>query len=198
MGVIFETENSIKSLLYGKKANMIGMSQDFLQGRTRGINPVSLIKNSNNTKELNNNVKYVLLNNSSHDFLCFSLVMGLFCGVYNLYNYMYVPREYVDYIANSKIDSTYTKEFISNNKDKIYKYFNNKYDYDNNLCDSVLNSLFTCTNNSKLYNEECIHDLGKMLISSYINYNDKEFLDCEELIDAFEKKVSERERYKSV
>ena len=196
MGVVFETEISIKSLLYGKKANILGMSQDFLQGRTRGISPVYLIKNSRNNKELNDNVKRELLINSEHDYLCFSLVMGLFCGVYNLYNYMFIPREYVDYIAKSNIDSNYTKDFINNNKDNIYKYSQDKYGYDNTLCDNILNSLFDCTNDSKLYSEEFIHDLGKMLIISYIN--DKEFNSCEELINIFDKKVSEKNKYKNM
>ena len=186
--IIEEFESSIKMFLYGKKARSLGVSPYMLYGRiaSDGIDICKLIKNSNSSSELYKNVCSEIDDDKNTDYLHFSLIMGLYFGCFNLYNYLYITNGVRKRIVECKPNRRDTMNFIIRNYSKLFKYFSLVYGINDNEFKNILSKMLFLVkqdDDNYLYNSDIVKDFGKILIANSI-FDD--FNDCFESIVLFD------------
>ena len=191
MQFIENYERDLRFFLYGEKAEKLDISKYILSGRCcdYGIKIGKVIKNSSSKDEFRNRVISLLNNKVNTDYLHFSLIMGLYFGCFNLYNYLYIKpdvrSEIIDNIPNRKD----TMNFLVNNYRFMFSYFNKKYGIDDITLRSTISKMFFIADSEDayiyLYNNDISRDLGIILMGTSLF---GEFISCEHAIDYFYEK----------
>lgn len=189
MQFIENYEKEFRFLLYGEKAKKIDVSKYLLVGRSAdsGIKIGKTIKSSSSKDEFRENVISLLKSDVNTDYLHFSLIMGLYFGCFNLYNYLYVVPGVRNKIILSNPNRHDTMNFLINNYSSIFSYFNKKYDIDDVSLRNIISKMFFITDTEDdyvlLYNNDICRDLGIILMGTSLF---GEFVSCEYAIDYFD------------
>ena len=162
-------ESSIKLALYGKNADKLNVSLSFFDVRTAsdGINIGKIVNECKTKKDLYNKVCDELIKETNTDYLHFSLIMGLYFGCYNLYNYLYVSDNMRKRIVESNPNRNDTLNFLIKNYSKILKHCSSVYGVsDEELKCIITKMLFVVPSDEDnyLYNSNVVRDIGKILI----------------------------------
>ena len=195
MRIIDDIENNIREKLYKGKSEICLVSPLLIRGRVAsdGISIPKLLKYSNKKVEFDTLVKQELTSDRKTDFYDFSLLMGQFFGVYNLYSYQYIDRDSRNKLVNSKVDKEYTKKIFDKYNDKIFDYISIVHNISYSKYSDLIDKMFRVVNDYSIYNNDVVKDIGKILIGNrlygidYFDENSECLIDCNEAIDYFDK-----------
>ena len=181
-------ENDIRLFLYGKKAKKLNVSEFMLIGRS-GANDIKigkLISKSNDYDSFRDNVISELINDTNTDYLHFSLIMGLYFGCFNLYNYLYIRPNVRKKIVESNPNRKDTMNFLITHYSYILKYFYDKYGINDNTLKSIISRMLFRIDNEDdytgLYNNYVTREIGLILMGASLT--DK-FTCCSDAINCF-------------
>lgn len=157
---------------YGELADSLLTSQDFLTGRrsSDGIKIEELLVNANGDfSKYQELVRKRLSKYYNTDFLDFSLLMGNFFGVYNLYCYDFINQD-IRYrlINNENISRQATLNFIKKNCRDIYNHLFMNFGIDEEEFIKITSSLFEVNNDNSLYNDAVVREIAYILMGNYL------------------------------
>lgn len=184
---------------FGYLAHKLRTSYMLLTGR-RGEGGIRiedlLIESNGNFRRYQEIIRKNLSGYYEVDFLDFSLMMGKFFGVYNMYCYKDISRDIRRRIINdSNINRNNTKELLELRCAEIYDYFCSKYQISMKDFFTIMSNLFVVSDDYSLYNNPLVTDLFYMLIGNYLFLEDNNlcggFIGCKKSIDYFEKTNNE-------
>ncbi len=139
------------------------------------INFFKIIKDVQNKEELNNVLKYKLLEEEGKDFYSYSILLGLHYGVYNLYCYTNLSENLIKKILVKRPDLSDTKLFFKNYKKDIVEFLLEKY---NNIgeeeINEIINNMFIVQDNNSLYNNDIVKKINKIMLGIELLYNKEE------------------------
>ena len=181
-----EISDSIKLNLFGKKAGLLCVSKFLLTGRraSDGINISKLIHDSSSRDDFKDKVVCEVSRDDNTDFLHFSLIMGLYFGCFNLYNYLYVSPQVRKKIVWGNIDRNDTVNFIIKNYSSLLEYFQAVYGIDDEFLRATLSKVMLLNDEDmSLYNSDVVRDLGKILMGRTLK---GEYSNCYDAIAVFD------------
>ena len=192
MGMIREAKDSLVVDIYGRKALSIGVSYDLLVGSNGegGINILSMIKKSKTKEDFDKLAIDEIIKVRNTDFYHYSLLMGQYFGIYNIYSYVYVEQDSREFIMKSNPNFFKTKKFIEEHDKEIFQYINSTYSVDYDFYGEVLERIFNINYDNSIYNNDVVKDISKILMGNdlyNIRNNGTGFIGCREAIDYFEK-----------
>lgn len=166
MKMIDDMVDSYVLTKYQEKANSLGVSSRMLIGRSAndGISPLMLVKSSSNRQQFEDLVDAELTINKNTDFYHFSLLMGKYFGVYNLYTYMFVVPKMREEIMRRKPNLSKTIAFFNKYNDNIFGYVEEMYGFSRDEYNEVLKNMFRRRDDYGLYNSPIVQDIGKTLM----------------------------------
>lgn len=177
MRIVEDFLDEYKLKRYGSLAENLNTSKDFLKGRRRddGIKIEELMVMSDGDFSLYQDlIKKELSRYYVTDFLDFSLLLGKFFGVYNLYCYLEIDYDVRKKLINStKISRKNTLDFIKNNCRDIYDYLFGKFAIDKEQFVSIVVALFDVSNDYCFYNDEVVREISYILMGHYLFLEDK-------------------------
>ena len=191
--ILEDFENSIHLLFYKNKAKKIGISKYMLMGRRNnyGINLFKMIRNCSSDLEFRSEVISNLSDDINTDYLHLSLIMGLYFGCFNLYDYMYLNPSIRYKIINSNPNKKDTLNYFENNKEEIFNYFKDEYNIDKEYILYIINKMFeVCEEDDihlSLYNNEIVKNIFMILMGRSLSSKD---VSCRQAIDVFLKNTS--------
>ena len=162
---------------YREKLLMLGVAPDMLNLYINKytINFFKIIKDVQNKEELNNVLKYKLLEEEGKDFYSYSILLGLHYGVYNLYCYTNLSENLIKKILVKRPDLSDTKLFFKNYKKDIVEFLLEKY---NNIgeeeINEIINNMFIVQDNNSLYNNDIVKKINKIMLGIELLYNKEE------------------------
>lgn len=172
MKIIEDCVDDYKLKRYGKLADGLKTSKSFLTGRrgSDGIRIEKLLEAANGDfLEYQELIKDDLNHYHKTDFLDFSLLLGKFFGVYNLYNYVYINHDNITKLNNSsKISRRETLYFLKKNCREIYDYLFEKFLISTDEFINLTSSLFEVRNDNSLYNDELVREVAYILMGNYL------------------------------
>lgn len=175
-GRLADRYNSSRLLLTGGRAdNSIKIEKLFLEAKS-------------NNENFDNIVRETIGNNYNTDFLDFSLVTGLYFGVYNLYCYSKISYDVRDKIVKASINKDKSLEFLKNNSRIIYNYINEKYGISEDEFSTIISQLFVIRDDNSLYNNGIVRDIVFIMIGNTLyceDFKSNEFIGCSECINYF-------------
>lgn len=188
MQFIENYEREFRFFLYGDKAKKLDVSKYVFVGRSAdsGIRLGKTIRNSASKSELRDNVITLLKSDTNTDYLHFSLIMGLYFGCFNLYNYLYIVPDVRKRIISTNPNRRNTLDFLIKNYSVLFHYFNKKYGIDDNTLRSIISKMFFIVDTEddyiSIYNNYICRDVGIILMGTSLF---GEFVSCEYAIDYF-------------
>lgn len=190
MPIIEEIINSNRIKKYGDKCKNLDVSTLFLMGREAedGISVRTLVKKCNSKQEFESKIRSCLLKTNREDFYHYSLIMGFYFGIFNLYCYQTINKEIRDEIIKSNINCNDTKQFLCDNYSKIYKYFFDTFGLSEEDFEKLIVRVFSLNEDYLYYNNPLIFELGRILIGNTLAKNrgyGNGFIECRDAIDYF-------------
>lgn len=176
-------------MLYGERAVKLGVSKGMLSGRlaSDGINIVKLISSSTSPEDFRRRVIESLDDDRNTDYLHFSLIMGLYFGCFNLYNYMYICPDDRKKIVGSSPSRSDTMYFIKKYWNVLCEYFSDKYGIKPDELKKIISQMLFIVDSDdvkvKFYNNDIVKDIGKILMGVSLS---NEFIGCREAIEFFD------------
>ncbi len=189
--VMFDDFFAVK--LHGKKAINLKVSPKMLFSKTGKDNlSISyLVRKSKSNIEFRKRVEKELLFRTTSNFHDFSLLMGLYFGVFNLYGYMYIDSNLKKELLKGEPSFFKTKKFLDNYEQEIFSYLEKKYHLDFSDYKQIYQQLFTVSPDS-FYSDAIYQDIGKIIMGNQLYHQDhpqdKRVLGCEKLISYFDQK----------
>lgn len=193
MRIFEEISDERKIKRFGVLAHKLNTSYMMLTGRRAedGIKIEELLVESNG--DFNKYQEIIRKSLSGYykvDFLDFSLLMGKFFGVYNMYCYKDINMDVRRRIINdSNINRDNTKELLETRCVEMYDYFNSKYQTSMKEFFTIISKLFVVRDDYSLYNSPVVIDLFYILIGNYLFLEDNNlsegFIGCSKSIDYF-------------
>lgn len=162
---------------YKKKLLMLDVAPDMLNLYINRytINFFEIIKTVKNRKELNNVLKYRLLDEEGKDFYSYSILLGLHYGVYNLYCYTNLSENLIKKILLKRPDPTDTKLFFKNYEKDIVGFLLEKYNnIDEKEINKIINNMFIVQDNNSLYNNDISKEINKIMLGIELLYSKEE------------------------
>ncbi len=139
------------------------------------INFFKIIKDVQNKEELNNVLKYKLLEEEGKDFYSYSILLGLHYGVYNLYCYTNLSENLIKKILAKRPDLSDTKLFFKNYRKDIVEFLLEKYNnIDEEKINEIINNMFIVQDNNSLYNNDISKEINKIMLGIELLYNKEE------------------------
>lgn len=194
MRIIDDFVDDFTEKFYKDKAGICRVSLKMVR-KKRGENSISictLLRFCNDKIGFDTLVRQELDSDRKTDFYDFSLLMGQFFGVYNLYSYVYVDREIRRKIMSFNHDFHNTKNLLEKNKNKIFEYLSSKYDLTLLEYESIINKMFTIVNDFSIYNNDIVREVGKILMGSclyaydYFNGDNSFLINCGDAVNYFD------------
>ena len=193
MRIIDDIENNIREKLYKGKSEICLVSPLLVRGRVAsdGISIPKLLKYSNKKVEFDTLVKQELTSDRKTDFYDFSLLMGQFFGIYNLYSYEFVDKSIKTKIVSSNVDSKYTNMIFDKYSDKIFEYVSINHNISHDDYINLIVKMFKVVEDYSIYNSDVVKDIGKILIGNclyaidYFDGNCENLIDCDEAVNYF-------------
>lgn len=172
MRIVEDFVDDYKLKKYGKLAAKLNTSSEFLTGRrsSDGIKIEKLLVAADGDfLEYQQLIKDELNRYHETDFLDFSLLMGKFFGVYNLYNYVDITQDNRRKLNNNpKVSRQKTLELIKKNCLDIYDYLFEKFLLSKEEFINLVGSLFEVRNDNSLYNDEVVREIAYILMGNYL------------------------------
>lgn len=195
MRVVEEIINEYRIKKYGELALDLKTSHLMLIGGRAedGIKIEKLlIASKGNFYRYQEIIQEKLLEDYNVDFLDFSLIMGKFLGIYNLYCYIDINKEIRKKIINNKlITKKNVQNIITNNVRDIFTYLASKFNITFNDFKKFLASIYIIHDDYSLYNYPLFFELAYILMGNYLflefNTLSNGFIGCEDSIDFFHK-----------
>ena len=181
-------EDDIKLFFCGKKAKKLKISEFMLKGRTssQDISISKIIFKSSGFDDFVNTIKDKLCEDTNTDYLHFSLIMGLYFGYFNLYNYLYIKPNVRKKIIDSNPNRHDTMNFIIKHYSYFLDYFYKKYGISDDVLKGIISRMFFCVDNENdyelLYNNYVTRDVGLILMGNSLS---NEFTSCCDAINRF-------------
>ena len=195
MRLIDEIIDDYRIKKYGNLAHILKTSHKMLVGG-RGADNIKIEKfliasqgDFSNYQEL---IKNKLSEDYKLDFLDYSLLMGKFFEVYNLYCFIFINKEIRKKIINSNlITKENTINILKLNVANIYQHMFKKIKVDFESFKAFLSSLFIVKDDFSMYNNQMFNELSYILIGNYLFLEEyglgNGFIGSEESIDFFNK-----------
>lgn len=198
MRIFEEISDNRRIKTYGEIAHKLNTSSGLLTGRRaeNGIKIEKLLEESHGDfQKYQNIIREKLSEDYQLDFLDFSLLMGCFFDVYNIYCFIFVSENIRKRIAcNKNINLSNTLSLFEFNYSNIYCFFSSKYNISQDDFNKLVSNLFIVRDDFSLYNNDIIKDIGMMLIGNYLCLEDYElnhgFIGVQQGIDYFMEKNS--------
>ena len=189
MRVFEEMADEARIKKYGPKALELDVSYNLLCGNAMnyGIPIHKLIAKASSKEDFNRKVLGTLYDSERTDFYDFSLLMGLYFGVYNSYGYLYVAPEVKREVIEANPNREDTISFLAQYQEAICHYFQEAYDFSDLQTTSFVEKMTDVLTGSELYHKSYVHDFGKLLMGVYLLY-DKEEVNTEK--DEISKMIS--------
>lgn len=162
---------------YREKLLMLDVTPDMLNLYINKytINFFKIIKDVQNKEELNNVLKYKLLEEEGKDFYSYSILLGLHYGVYNLYCYTNLSENLIKKILAKRPDLSDTKLFFKNYRKDIVEFLLEKYNnIDEEKINEIINNMFIVQDNNSLYNNDIVKKINKIMLGIELLYNKEE------------------------
>lgn len=193
MRIIDDLENDVKELVYKNKAKLCGVSPLMLKGRIArdGISIIKLLRVSKDKMQFDDLVRSELISERNTDFHDFSLLMGQFFGIYNLYSYEFVDKSIKTKIVSSNVDRKYTNMIFDKYSDKIFEYVSINHNISHDDYINLIVKMFKIIDDYSIYNSDVVKDIGKILIGNclyaidYFDGNCENLIDCDEAVNYF-------------
>lgn len=153
MGAIGELTQDVRIKLYGKRAMALRVSPDMIRLKMPNdcISVINMVKKSKSPRQFRDLANKELLMDRHTDYHDFSLLMGSYFGVYNLYRAEYVHKDVRKELLRENPSPAKTREFFEIYHDSIFSYMEQQYGFDSELYDMVLEKLFTVSYDSSIY-----------------------------------------------
>ena len=102
----------------------------------------------------------------------FSLAIGKFTGVYNLYPSYYLTEEVKREIASMDIDPNKTRAFLNRHFNSMATYFQKAYHIHADRVQQDIAKMFDISIDSEVYQDPVCRDVGKILITTGLLFRD--------------------------
>ncbi len=174
MGLISEIVGESQMKKYQDKAYAFGVSPMFLYYKhPKGHLQVdSMIIQSQTKEQFRRKARIALYFNEKSDSRDFSLAMGCFFGVYNIYGYETLSNSLKQEVASMDIDSRWTKNFLDTYDESILDYVQSKYSVSSEEYHNLVQKMFTVQPDTTLYSNFICRDIGKIVITSGVLLHD--------------------------
>ena len=164
---------------YGEHAVSLNVSPKFLYHKYPGdCLPINkMIIDSTSFEKFRRKADIFLFSHGKTDFYDFSLIMGKFTGIYNIYSYEYLNEELKREISGDSIDSRDVFLFLDRHFNSLAEYFQKNYHIASFDVEKDIYHMFEVSSDDTIYRSPVCRDIGKMLISahqmfSYADFND--------------------------
>lgn len=185
MGIISDMVGESRMKKYQDKAYSFGVSPMFLYYKhSKGLLQVdSMIIQSQTKQQFQRKACIALYSNDMSDFYDFSLALGSFFGVYNIYGYQTLSNRTKQEIAGMNVDSRWTKNFLDTYEENILDYVQSKYSVSNEEYHELVKKMFVVQPDTTLYSNPVCQDIGKIVITSALLMNDIKDYSSEDIAD---------------
>ena len=174
MGIISDAIGESRIKRYQDKAYSFGVSPMFLYYKyPKGHLQVdSMIIQSQTKQQFQRKACIALYSNEMSDFYDFSLALGPFFGVYNIYGYQTLSNQAKQEIAGMDVDSRWTKNFLDIYDESILDYVQSKYSVSNEEYRELVQKMFAVQSDTMLYSNLICQDIGKIVITGALLLHD--------------------------
>ncbi len=168
--------NDYNSRRKQNKANGLGISTNMLNLKvnTYSTNFNKIVKEVNTKEQLDKILRNELITKDKSSFYTYSIIMGLYFGIYNLYCYIPLSRPLVNKILKTSPNREDTLIFFENYHNEIVNLLNSKYNLTEAETNNIVNKMFHIIEDSSLYNNEIVSDIAKILIGSNLLFSKEE------------------------
>lgn len=182
MKVFEELTDGVRVRKYGAKAKEVDVSFDLLCGNAMnyGIPIHKMVEKAVSKEDFHRKVRTTLYGSDKTDFYDFSLLMGLYFGVYNSYGYLYIDSDIKKEVLETNPNYNDTSKFLSQYQEAICQYFHDFYGFSSSKTKDFIEKMGTVFTDGELYHETCVEDLGKLLMGVSLFY-DKEEVDSKQV-----------------
>lgn len=172
MGIFSDIVGDVKASYYSDHAFSLGASPNFFRYRHPDdcIQMDDMIVNSTSKGSLDRKVNDVLRSREYSDFYDYSLVMGKFTGVYNIYGYQPLSSEIKRSIAGMTIDPKKTRAFLDRQFDSLAKYFQTFHHIHADRVQQDIARMYEVGIDDSIYRSPVCRDVGKILIVTSLSF----------------------------
>lgn len=180
-------------------AYAVGASPAFfdLKSSSDGLSVSDMIMSSSTKEAFSKKMNLALGYHGVADPVDFSLAIGKFTGVYNLYPSFYLTEEVKKEIASMDVDSNKTRAFLNRHFNSMATYFQNAYHIHADRVQQDIAKMFDISIDSEVYQEPVCQDVGKILVTTgllfrnidpnHFEENISYLISSGEMIQAFDK-----------
>lgn len=176
MRIFEEMANESRIKKYGAKAKLVDASNYLLCGNAMnyGIPIHKMMANSSSKEDFHEMVLSTLYNSERTDFYDFSLLMGLYFGVYNSYGYLYVSPDTKKEVIEANPSREDTIRFLERYQEAICQYFYEFHDFSSVETIAFIEKMGMVSTDRELYHQPYVHEFGKLLMGVSLLYNKEE------------------------
>lgn len=172
MGFLSDFIGEVRMNYYRDHAYFLGASPRFFYHVYSGqcLQVDKMIISSPTKDILDRKISSALGHHKISDFYDFSLAMGKFTGVYNVWNYQPLSYEMRQKIATMQVDSSLVENFLSQHLDSIVRYFQDFYGISSDQVQQDISMIFSIVDDDSIYRSVVCQDVGKILIATSLSY----------------------------
>lgn len=169
MGILSDFSGCRRMERYGEHAISLNVSPRFLYHKYPGdCLPINkMIIDSTSCEKFRRKADIFLFSHGKTDFYDFSLIMGKFTGIYNIYSYEFLNEELKKEISGDSIDSRDVFLFLDRHFNSFAEYFQNQYHISSDDVQKDIYRMFKVSLDDTVYRSPVCRDVGKILISAH-------------------------------
>ena len=172
---ISDVFGGVKGERYRKeRAYTVGASPSFFDLKPSGddLSVSDMIMTSTTKESFSKKMNLALRYHGDADPVDFSLAIGKFTGVYNLYPSCYLTEEVKREIASMDVDPNKTRAFLNRHFNSMATYFQKAYHIHADRVQQDIAKMFDISIDSEVYQDPVCRDVGKILITTGLLFRD--------------------------
>ncbi len=167
----------IRMNFYRNQAYSVGASPRFFYHKNgeRCLQVDEMIACSPTKSVLDKKVSSALYYNTYFDFYDFSLVMGKFTGVYNLWCFQLLSSNVKKQLVTMNLNPLLVNNFINEYFESFVIYFKKVYQITREKVQKDISMMFQIVDDDEIYKSVVCRDVGKVLVVVSLLFNNKDY-----------------------
>lgn len=168
LGLFSEFVGEMRVERYEEHATSLNVSPSFLYHKYPDdcLPLTQIILNSFSPERFRRKADILLASHGKTDFYDFSLAMGSFMGVYNIYPYEFLTEDIKKEISVTQVNPQDVQAFLGRHFNNLTEYFYRQYHISSNDVREDIQRMFRVSNDDTIYRSPVCRDIGKILIAT--------------------------------